>query len=157
MINNTIADRTLKQALDHAAKTEQELPQIVQVYPSDWDIVILANEVKRLMINESDLLYGFLQDYFIFERTDLHGKKTGGYEFGSGGSVGGHMQRLCLYHIIEKYGRGNLEKALIKKDEFVSYLYSSDGMRLWKCMNEMNELLEEKIKEIVKELRSGTL
>ena len=48
MPNATINDRTLEQALARAEKVEQELPKIVQVVPSDWDIVILAKEVKRL-------------------------------------------------------------------------------------------------------------
>jgi hypothetical protein len=46
--NATIKDRTLKEAMDHAHKTMCELPHIVQVVPSDWDIVILMMEVKRL-------------------------------------------------------------------------------------------------------------
>ena len=48
MLNATINDRTLEQALARADKVEQELPKIVQVVPSDWDIVILAKEVRRL-------------------------------------------------------------------------------------------------------------
>lgn len=46
--NATIKDRTLKEALARAKQTEEELPRIVQVVPSDWDVVILAHEVKRL-------------------------------------------------------------------------------------------------------------
>jgi hypothetical protein len=48
MLNATINDRTLEQALARADKVEQELTKIVQVVPSDWDVVILAKEVKRL-------------------------------------------------------------------------------------------------------------
>jgi hypothetical protein len=47
MPNPTINDRTLIQALAHADKVEQELPKVVQVSKYDWDIVILAKEVKR--------------------------------------------------------------------------------------------------------------
>jgi hypothetical protein len=48
MLNATINDRTLEQALARADKVEQELPKIVQVVPSDWDMVILAKEIRRL-------------------------------------------------------------------------------------------------------------
>lgn len=48
MKNATINDRTLAEALNHAENKRAELPHIVQVVPSDWDIVILANEIKRL-------------------------------------------------------------------------------------------------------------
>lgn len=40
--------RTLSDALEAAKKLELELPEIVQVVPSDWDTVILTNEVLRL-------------------------------------------------------------------------------------------------------------
>lgn len=48
MLKATIKDRTLEQALARADKVEQELPKVIQVVPSDWDIVILAKEVRRL-------------------------------------------------------------------------------------------------------------
>lgn len=48
-MNATINDRTLFEALRHADKVEQELPNIVQVNPSDWDIVILAKELRKYM------------------------------------------------------------------------------------------------------------
>ncbi len=40
--------RTLSDARYAAKKLDLELPEIVQVAPSDWDTVILANEVLRL-------------------------------------------------------------------------------------------------------------
>ena len=40
--------RTLEEALAHAEKNCEELPQVVQVWPSDWDIVLLSDEVQRL-------------------------------------------------------------------------------------------------------------
>lgn len=46
--NATIKDRTLKQALERARKVEDDLPHIIQVLPSDWDIVILAKRVHEL-------------------------------------------------------------------------------------------------------------
>lgn len=46
--NPTIKDCTLDMALGYAKRKEEELPQIIQVYPTDWAVVVLANEVKRL-------------------------------------------------------------------------------------------------------------
>ncbi len=53
--NPTKADRTLDEALARAKQTEDELPRIIQVHRSDWDVVILADEVRRLrsVINTS--------------------------------------------------------------------------------------------------------
>lgn len=49
MMNNpTIDSRTVDEALAHAEQKREELPQIVQVYPSDWDLCVLADEVYRL-------------------------------------------------------------------------------------------------------------
>lgn len=46
--NPTIKDRTVIQALAHAEKKREELPMVVQVWPSDWDLCVLADEVYRL-------------------------------------------------------------------------------------------------------------
>lgn len=46
--NPTKADCNLNDALDRAAKRETELPQVIQVRVSDWDTVVLADEVRRL-------------------------------------------------------------------------------------------------------------
>jgi hypothetical protein len=46
--NPCIKDRTLKQALDRAEIKKSEMSQICQLYPSDWDTIILANEVIKL-------------------------------------------------------------------------------------------------------------
>ncbi len=46
--NPTIESRTVKQALAHAEQTREELPYVVQVYPTDWDLCVLADEVYRL-------------------------------------------------------------------------------------------------------------
>ena len=39
---------TINEAIERAEKRAQDLPHIVQVNESDWDTVVLANEVKRL-------------------------------------------------------------------------------------------------------------
>lgn len=39
---------SIKEALERAEIRAQELPHVVQVKESDWDVVVLANEVKRL-------------------------------------------------------------------------------------------------------------
>lgn len=46
--NPTINDRTLEQSLMRAEKTREELPLVAQVWPSDWDVCILADEVYKL-------------------------------------------------------------------------------------------------------------
>jgi hypothetical protein len=46
--NPCIKERTLKQALDRAEIKKTEMSQICQLYPSDWDTIILANEVIKL-------------------------------------------------------------------------------------------------------------
>ena len=40
--------RTVNMAIRAARKSEAELPRIIQVKASDWDTVILADEVCRL-------------------------------------------------------------------------------------------------------------
>jgi len=40
--------RTLADAIKAAAKLKDELPHIVQVYPSDHDTIIMAAEIERL-------------------------------------------------------------------------------------------------------------
>jgi hypothetical protein len=40
--------RTLADAIKAAAKLKGELPHIVQVYPSDYDTIIMAAEIERL-------------------------------------------------------------------------------------------------------------
>jgi len=40
--------RTLEQAIQAAAKLKEELPHIAQVYPSDYDKIIMAAEIERL-------------------------------------------------------------------------------------------------------------
>ncbi len=40
--------RTLEDALAYAEQQREELPQIVQVEPHDYDRIILAEEIKRL-------------------------------------------------------------------------------------------------------------
>lgn len=39
---------SINDALERAEIRAQELPHIIQVNESDWDVVVLANEVKRL-------------------------------------------------------------------------------------------------------------
>lgn len=39
---------SINDALERAEIRAQELPHIIQVKESDWDVVVLANEVKRL-------------------------------------------------------------------------------------------------------------
>ena len=39
---------SINDSLERAELRAQELPHIVQVNESDWDVVVLANEVKRL-------------------------------------------------------------------------------------------------------------
>lgn len=40
--------RSVEQAMDRALRQKRDLPLVVQVYDYDWDLVILADEVKRL-------------------------------------------------------------------------------------------------------------
>lgn len=40
--------RTLEDALAYAERQREELPQIVQVVPHDYDRIIMADEIKRL-------------------------------------------------------------------------------------------------------------
>ena len=40
--------RSVQDALDRADKLQNDLPNTVQVSSSDWDLVILADEVRRL-------------------------------------------------------------------------------------------------------------
>lgn len=42
------AIRSVTDAVLRAEKDRKELPLVVQVYPSDWDRVILADELYRL-------------------------------------------------------------------------------------------------------------
>lgn len=46
--NPTIKDRTIYQALGHAEQNRFELPLVAQVWPSDWDLCVLADEIYRL-------------------------------------------------------------------------------------------------------------
>lgn len=39
---------TIQDALERAERRAQDLPHVAQVKESDWDVVVLANEVKRL-------------------------------------------------------------------------------------------------------------
>jgi len=39
---------TIQEALDRADRTAQDLPHVVQVRASDWDTVVLSNELRRL-------------------------------------------------------------------------------------------------------------
>jgi len=40
--------RLVEQAMDRAERQKHDLPLIVQVYDYEWDLVILADEIKRL-------------------------------------------------------------------------------------------------------------
>jgi len=40
--------RSVEQAMDRAEQKKHDLPLVVQVYARDWDLVILADEIKRL-------------------------------------------------------------------------------------------------------------
>lgn len=40
--------RSVEDALKRAKRKRQDLPLVVQVFASDWDLVILADEIKRL-------------------------------------------------------------------------------------------------------------
>jgi hypothetical protein len=44
----TKKERSVQNAIDHAAIVADRLPKIIQVKASDWDLVILADEVARL-------------------------------------------------------------------------------------------------------------
>ena len=44
----TAAERNVDDAMYRAERDKQELPRVVQVYPHDWDRVILADEIYRL-------------------------------------------------------------------------------------------------------------
>ena len=46
--NPVKSDCTLDEALRRAKQTEEDLPRIIQVNVSDWDNVVLADEVRRL-------------------------------------------------------------------------------------------------------------
>ena len=47
-LNAKKEERSLADAISAAEKLEREMPFIVQILPSDWDKIILADEVKRL-------------------------------------------------------------------------------------------------------------
>ena len=40
--------RSVEQAMDRAERQRHDLPLVVQVYDYQWDLVILADEIKRL-------------------------------------------------------------------------------------------------------------
>lgn len=48
MTDNKYLGRTLQDALALAERHREELPQIVQVSPSDYDRIIMAEEIARL-------------------------------------------------------------------------------------------------------------
>lgn len=48
MTDNQYLGRTLQDALALAERHREELPQIVQVSPSDYDRIIMAEEIARL-------------------------------------------------------------------------------------------------------------
>ena len=62
--------RTLKQALERADRDREEIPRLVQVSPSDYDRIILAEEIDRL------LPYNQL-DHAQAERLDLLTEEMG--------------------------------------------------------------------------------
>jgi asparagine synthetase A len=68
MPNPTINDRTLIQALAHADKVEQELPHVIQVSKYDWDIVILAKEVRR----QQELLSSLVSTIYFRHHSDTY-------------------------------------------------------------------------------------
>ncbi len=41
-------ERTIEDALRSAEQKRKELPLVVQVYASDWDTIVLADEIYRL-------------------------------------------------------------------------------------------------------------
>jgi hypothetical protein len=46
------AVRSVDDALAAAQRLRQELPRTVQVHASDWDLVILADEIMRLLARD---------------------------------------------------------------------------------------------------------
>lgn len=46
--------RTLKQAMKSSDKLKEELPHLIQPDNSDYDMVVLADEVKRLQAIEKE-------------------------------------------------------------------------------------------------------
>jgi hypothetical protein len=40
--------RSVEQAMDRAERQKKDLSLVVQVHDYDWDLVILADEIKRL-------------------------------------------------------------------------------------------------------------
>lgn len=59
---------TIQDALERAERRAQELPHVAQVNESDWDVVVLANEVKRLK-RELQRLSPKKDDQRIFPQT----------------------------------------------------------------------------------------
>lgn len=42
------SERSVARVMERAEWLRKELPEIIQVHDYDWDIVILADEIKRL-------------------------------------------------------------------------------------------------------------
>ena len=61
--------RTLADAIKAAAKLKDELPHIVQVYPSDHDTIIMAAEIERL--REALEIWIFHHQRAIGEKPDV--------------------------------------------------------------------------------------
>ena len=97
-------------------------------------------------LDAKDLLIAFFKDYFIFDKTDMNGKKIGGYEFGCGGSVGGFMCQAVFDYLFKYFGREALVQGALEIKEYDQLFY--DNKILWNTMDEWKEKLNQKIEEV---------
>lgn len=98
------------------------------------------------------LLYCFLQDYSIADKTDLNGNKIGGYEIISSGSVGGHMQNMCFNYIISKYSRNKIVEALLEIRKIDEDYFGPDTATNWSKPTDLHDAKMIAIQDICRRL-----
>lgn len=107
------------------------------------------------MLNITELLVAFLEDYTIAERTDLYGEKSGGYELITGKSVGGNMHSLCYDYIMNSVGRPVIEKALFEMKDIEAQYYSEVHPLNWMQVDDLNDCLAIERERIAKDIVKG--
>ncbi len=61
MSKKSVIKRTVYQAIEHAERLKKDLPKVVQVYPREWDLVVLAEYIKQLEKGNCNLC----RDFFL--------------------------------------------------------------------------------------------
>ena len=107
------------------------------------------------MLNITELLVAFLEDYTIAERTDLYGEKSGGYELITGKSVGGNMHSLCYDYIMNTVGRHVIEKALFQMKDIEAQYYDETHPLNWMKIDDLHDYLTIERQRIAKEIVKG--